>query len=77
MVFLNGPDVAPVALLGRFDFGLCRVGFDGERPFYTDDFLRDAFGLTMTLINPIDEAQSLKRYERISAKYPDHRLVRS
>lgn len=75
LIFLNGSEKDAYGLISRFDFGLCRAAFDGERALYTDEFLKDAFGLTMTLINADNMEKSRHRYERLSAKYPEHRWI--
>lgn len=75
LIFLNGPDVTLPGMLERFDFGLCRAGFDGDI-VVTAAFVKDAFGMTMTLLYSPHPAHSQRRYERLIRKYPYHRLVK-
>jgi hypothetical protein len=74
LIFQNS-DVTFTSLFQSFDYGLCRVGFDGSNVILTDDFVKDAFGMTMTLLHPTPN--SAARYVRLCQKYPYHKLVKT
>jgi tRNA nucleotidyltransferase/poly(A) polymerase len=66
--------------LSRFDFGICRIAYDGERLWKDLSFDRDMADKTFTLTSefqtPEQLAYSLGRFERLSGKYPGWKLVR-
>jgi hypothetical protein len=72
-------DLSPLGIAGRNDFGICQIAAwleGGEWRFdYTEAFIDDVMAKTFTLTREGDEARSLRRYERLREKYPDHRLV--
>lgn len=64
--------------LVRFDFGICRIGTDGEKVVCSTDYEIDQRLETFTLLRCESEqqyARSMDRYERISQKYADWELV--
>lgn len=68
----------PWQQLERFDFGICRVAFDGERLWKDLSFDRDARDRTFTLmVSQTDDQRdySMQRYERLLKKYPTWRFV--
>lgn len=68
----------PKAQLERFDFGLCRVAWDGKRLWKDLSFDVDSRDETFTLLfTQSDDAHenSMRRYARISQKYPGWKLV--
>lgn len=73
-------DQAPLNIIGRkdnnhvdsFDFGICRIGYDGKTLYraegYDADQARKVF--TLNLSNPFAvEGRSMKRWERLRTKY--------
>lgn len=69
---LIGLRSGPETILPRLDFGICRIGFDGNDVIRTDEYLADQATRTFTLLRCDDDAQrerSLKRFERLSEKY--------
>lgn len=72
-------DLSPLGIAGRNDFGICQIAAwleGGEWRFdYTEAFIDDVMAKTFTLTREGDEARSLRRYERLKEKYPDHKLV--
>ncbi|WP_313196194.1 hypothetical protein [Shinella zoogloeoides] len=72
-------DTSPLGIASRNDFGICQVAAwleGGEWRFdYTEAFIDDVMAKTFTLTREGDEARSLRRYERLKEKYPDHTLV--
>jgi hypothetical protein len=65
-------------VLGRIDFGICQIGFDGERVIetlaYGVDHQRQTF--TLTFCPDANRYQrAITRFERISQKYPGWKLV--
>ena len=66
------------SVVGRFDFGICRIGTDGLRVHWTDAYARDRTRRTFTLLRSQCEAQykrSMERWRRISARFPQYSLV--
>jgi hypothetical protein len=64
--------------LERFDFGICRVGFDGSKLVQHADFDRDTKAEEFVLRRCDNREQffrSLSRAVRLSVKYPEWRLV--
>lgn len=81
LIFLD-PETSrtPEEIVGRIDFGICQIGvFFNELGraefFYTDAFVGDVAKLTFTLTRQHDRERSLRRFDRLSDKYPYHRLV--
>lgn len=78
------PEWSPEAVLGRIDFGFCRIGMhlSGEEDggyclVTTADYLADKEARQMSLLraeNSHQVYQSLRRFKRLSAKYPGHRF---
>ncbi len=61
----------------RFDFGICRVTYDGINLVRSPDFDRDVESKTFTLLrcNSTQEfARSMERWKRISPKYDGYTL---
>ncbi|SCY04953.1 hypothetical protein [Rhizobium sp. NFACC06-2] len=80
IIFLDpGVDYSALGVAQRNDFGICQIAAwieDDEWRFeYTDAFIEDVMAKTFTLLREGDEARSLRRYERLKEKYPDHTLV--
>ncbi len=61
-------------VLNRLDFGICRIGFDGERVVRTADYHLDCQRHEFTLMPSADTERSLRRYERLLPKYPGFTL---
>lgn len=61
--------------LNRLDFGICQIGYDGESVYCTNAFVKDVARLTFTLVSAHSRQRSLKRFERLSVKYPEYALV--
>lgn len=64
----------------RIDFGICQIGVflneNGVAEFYyTNAFVEDVLNKTFTLVREYDQDRSLRRFERLKQKYPNHRLV--
>ncbi len=80
VIFLS-PDVdlSPLGIACRNDFGICQVSAwleDGEWRFdYSEAFITDVMDRTFTLVREGDESRSLKRFERLKQKYPEHQLL--
>jgi hypothetical protein len=71
-------DVTPEVVRNRIDFGLCRISFDGEKVEKSPEYDTDQANKTMTLHRCESSEQynrSMQRFERLSAKYPEHKLV--
>lgn len=65
-------------ILERHDFGFCQIGYDGSGIIATQAYLKDKYDHTFTLVRCRDHKdywRSMQRYQRISTKYPFHRLV--
>jgi hypothetical protein len=82
VIFLDtAVDLSPLGIASRNDFGICQIaawvdGYSASFRFdYTDQFIEDVIGKTFTLTRTGDEGRSLRRYERLQAKYPSHRLI--
>jgi hypothetical protein len=68
----------PEKQLERFDFGICRVAFDGQRLWKDLAFDRDQADETFTLLVWQTQEQrdfSVQRYERLQAKYNGWKFV--
>lgn len=63
-------------LIETFDFGICQIAFDGKNiiktPAFDWDFKYGLFTLRMTLRQ---NKRSLQRFERISPRYPNFKIV--
>ena len=65
-------------ILSRFDYAICRIGYDGRKIFYEDDYDKDKAEKTMTLVRCKGQAAleaSVERFARWRPKYPKHRWV--
>jgi hypothetical protein len=65
-------------VVGRIDFGLCRIGTNGDRAYISPDYVVDKAGKQFTLLRCESNRQynrSMARYDRLKEKYPEHRLV--
>lgn len=65
-------------LVRRCDFGLCQIGTNGDYVMWTDAYEDDWRQDILTLVRSDDQAQfdrSMERYARLTAKYPQHKLV--
>lgn len=72
------PGCSPVDRAKSHDFGICQVWHDGTDADSTEAFYRDCHDRSFTLAHCEDQAQfdrSMRRFERLSKKYPDHELV--
>lgn len=70
----------PSDQLERFDFGICRVAYDGVTLWQDLSYHRDIRAKTFTLKEGQTEEQlkfSLGRFNRLSLKYPGFKLVRT
>lgn len=74
-------EFTPEAVMDRIDFGLCRIAFklsgdgEGHDIVTTPEFLFDKQQRTMSLLrcdNPAQLHQSLRRYQRLSRKFPGY-----
>jgi hypothetical protein len=68
----------PETILGRMDFGICRISYDGESVHRTDEYLADQATKTFTLLRSDDDAQhdrSMRRWDRFREKYGDWTLL--
>lgn len=72
------PGRAPEERVKEHDFGICQVWCDGAAIRYTTEFFKDfttnAFTLTQCESRREFE-RSMKRFARLSQKYPNHELV--
>lgn len=64
----------------RCDFGICQIALDWDNlVHFTEAFARDKANKTFTYMrDPSDEPQlvrSIRRWERLSQKYPDWKMV--
>ncbi len=79
IIFLaHDVDLSPLGVASRNDFGICQISawvVRGEWHFeFTEAFMQDSLEQTFTLLREGDEARSLRRYERLREKYPNHTL---
>lgn len=68
----------PEQQLDRFDFGICRVAYDGVRLWKDLTFDRDQREHTFTLLVAQTKEQrkySLERFKRLQEKYPGWKMV--
>lgn len=66
------------AILSRFDYGICQIGFNGKDVFWEKAYESDKANKTMTLVRSLGEcalAASVERYARWGAKYPEHKWI--
>lgn len=69
--------MSPADRLHTFDFGFCQVAYDGKNIITTENFLNDYKNNTITLVyceNQHEYDRSMRRFERLKEKYPDHIL---
>lgn len=71
-------DIATV--VERFDFGLSQIAvdnidFDLEYPFTTRAFIEDVNAHVFRVVNPEKSSRAAKRFERISARYPEFAYI--
>lgn len=62
----------------RVDFGICQIGTDGVEVYETEQRIADLFAKTFTIVRGDTEAdieRSLRRWDRLSQKYPGWTLV--
>lgn len=68
-------------LMHNFDIGLCKVWgrtegvFEAEEVYFHPDFVKDAYNRTLTVTNFETPQSTVKRMKRLSAKYPDFKVV--
>lgn len=68
----------PSDRVSTFDFGICQIALSAFGPILTQAFHVDAVCSTFTLIscpNVENFGRSMRRFERLRAKYPKHALV--
>lgn len=69
----------PEQQLARFDFGICRVAYDGKTLWKDLSFDRDKADRTFTLTSNFQTPDQLKnsraRFERLSGKYVGWKLI--
>lgn len=91
-VYWEKKDALPVNIIGvynntckmqeqldRFDFGICRIAYDGKMVLRDIKYQIDQANKTFTLRrhqSTLQEEYSLQRFERLSAKYPGWTLKR-
>lgn len=77
LVFLR--DDIPMSALevaGRNDFGICQIACNSNGHIeVTEAFLKDADNKTFTVTRPDDGDRCLRRFERLSEKYPGYVFV--
>jgi len=69
---------SPERMIERLDLGPCQIGMDVEgNIWHTEQFTTDAFNQTFTITRDEgnDRTRSVKRFHRLSAKYPGWKLV--
>lgn len=76
-VFLaENVSVEPGEVARRNDFGICQVACDSQgNVAVTQAFAKDVIEKTFTLTRTGDDERALKRFEWLSKKYPDYRLI--
>lgn len=76
IIELNRP-MGVFEIIGRLDFGLCQIGFDGTTLVRSSSYMTDSANKTFTLIRIDDEqgARARRREERLSKKYSDFRFI--
>ena len=78
IVGINRDAFSMAAILRRIDFGICQIGWDGTNIEFTTAFFTDVANRTFTVNrqdNDNDLSRTYRRFERISARYPEHRIV--
>lgn len=78
LIVVRGGTCTVEEQLERFDFGICKVAHDGTDYQVHADYLKDRANRTFTLTRSGTKRQweqSLKRFERISPRYPGWTLV--
>ena len=57
-----------------FDYGICKVFFDGEKVHKLPEFIEDEKNKTITLLSDskAEQTRVIEHYKRIKAKYPDY-----
>lgn len=69
----------PHSIAQRCDFGICQIAAfieNGQLQFeYTTEFIDDVEARTFTLHRTGDEGRSLKRWDRLREKFPNHTLI--
>ena len=58
--------------MNRFDFGLCRIAYDGVKLYQPEEYWHDVANQVLTLRRCENQTQmdrSLERYKRFAAKY--------
>jgi hypothetical protein len=78
VVRMSSSNLSGEEMIRRLDLGPCQVGMDHRGLFwYTDQFLEDVLNGTFTVTRDErnDVARSVKRFERLSQKYPGWKLV--
>jgi hypothetical protein len=66
-----------MGVLRRIDFGLCQIGFDGQRVLKTPAYTADKYAKQMTVLRCDSTGQmlrTLKRFKRLSEKYSGFEL---
>lgn len=76
IIELNRP-MSTFEIIGRLDFGLCQIGFDGTTLVRSPVYMTDSTNKTFTLVRIDDEvgARARRREERLSNKYSDFRFI--
>jgi hypothetical protein len=75
---IEAKDAGMMAQLERFDFGICRIGYDGYHLHKTDEYLIDQELRAFTILADRRGEQlkrSYARFERISVRYRGWRLL--
>lgn len=63
-------------VLDSFDFGICKIAFDGSMFTAHKDFWIDVKEKTLTYMKPNERYErKTQRISRMVGKFPDHRLV--
>ena len=79
LIGLDFVEVTAETAANRCDFGLCQIAFDGAEFFHSPNYYHDVAAEQFTLVNNHhSEAavlSSLKRYQRLSAKYDGWPMV--
>lgn len=69
---------SPERMIERLDLGPCQIGMDiVGNIWHTDQFINDAIAHTFTVTRDEknDRERSVKRFKRLSAKYPGWKMV--
>jgi hypothetical protein len=77
-VIVMSRPVEPQATIERHDFGICQIGYDGKTVYTTEAYETDKRNQTFTLVRCRDDRdflRSLKRFARLSTKYPQWDMV--